>query len=62
MTQAEYLTMGNLARIRDAQLIIEQIQPDYGASAEELKYLVETVERIAVQILDKIEVEKCLKA
>jgi hypothetical protein len=57
MTEGEYIRASNLARIKAAMAIIQQIIPDYGVTAKELSAIVEKLEEAQKRISMTIEVK-----
>jgi hypothetical protein len=55
MTETEYATVSNLARIRAALKIIQDITPNYGVTEEEKKALANQLYDIEERISETIE-------
>jgi len=55
MTETEYVTVSNLARVRAALKIIQDITPNYGVTEEEKKALANQLYDIEERIAETIE-------
>jgi hypothetical protein len=55
MTETEYVTVTNLARIRAALKIIQDMTPNYGVTEEEKKALANQLYDIEERIAETIE-------
>jgi hypothetical protein len=55
MTETDYLTVSNLARIRAALKIIQDITPNYGVTEEEKKALANQLYDIEERISETIK-------
>ncbi|HEX5081196.1 MAG TPA: hypothetical protein VFY40_04060 [Blastocatellia bacterium] len=55
MTETDYLTVSNLARVRAALKIIQDITPDYGVTEEEKKTLANQLYDIEERISETIK-------
>ena len=58
MTETEYVTVNNLARVRAALKIIQDITPGYGVTEEEKKSLANKLYDIEERISETIETEQ----
>jgi hypothetical protein len=54
MTETEYVTVSNLARVRAALKIIQDLTPDFGVTEEEKKALANQLYDIEERISEKI--------
>ncbi|HEY6400906.1 MAG TPA: hypothetical protein VI479_05830 [Blastocatellia bacterium] len=54
MTETEYVTVSNLARVRAALKIIQDLTPDFGVTEEEKKALANHLYDIEERISEKI--------
>ena len=55
MTETEYVTVSNLARVRAALKIIQDMTPNYGVTEEEKKALANQLYDIEERIAETIE-------
>ena len=58
MTETEYVTVSNLARVRAALKIIQDIKPNYGVTEEEKKSLANQLYDIEERISETIEIKE----
>ena len=58
MTETEYVTVSNLARVRAALKIIQDITPNYGVTEEEKKALANQLYDIEERISERIETKE----